>query len=131
MNPTVLELVRYRLAEARETLSDAETLLEKNSTRSAMNRIYYAMFYAAIALLATRSLASSKHSGAIALFRREFVKPGLFPADLAKCLGQAFDLRNRGDYREFVVLEKANLQVLLEEAKAFVAKAEEMVAEAG
>jgi uncharacterized protein (UPF0332 family) len=43
---------------------------------SAVNRAYYAIFYAANALLATQGLSRSKHSGVIAAFRQHFVKPG-------------------------------------------------------
>jgi uncharacterized protein (UPF0332 family) len=86
MNEATRELIRYRLAEARETLSDAEDLLRKGSVRSAANRTYYAMFYATLAVLATRNLSSSKHTGMIGLLHREFVKPGIFPKELAEAL---------------------------------------------
>lgn len=65
---SVSELVKYRLLEATETLTEAEILRDAGSYRGAVNRAYYAMFYALLGLLATRQLVSSKHSGAIALF---------------------------------------------------------------
>lgn len=72
-------LVRYRLEQAVETLREASLLLDQSAWRGAQNRAYYAMFYAVLALLATRQLGSSKHSGVLGLFDREFVKPGLLP----------------------------------------------------
>jgi uncharacterized protein (UPF0332 family) len=71
-------LVHYRLGEARETLEEARLLARESRWRGALNRVYYAMFYATLALLAVRQLAASRHSGVIALFHREFVRPGLF-----------------------------------------------------
>ena len=127
MKETTAELVRLRLQAARETLNDAETMLRHGSLRSTMNRIYYAMFYATLALLATKNLKSPKHSGAIALFHREFVRPRIFPSELGKYLDRAFDLRIGGDYREYVVLKRDELGVLLEKARAFVSKAEEVI----
>lgn len=124
MNEATRELIRYRLGEARETLSDAEDLLRKGSVRSAANRTYYAVFYAALAVLATRDLSSSKHTGVIGLFHREFVKTGIFPKELAEVLDRAFDLRGSSDYREFVVPDKEAVAILLDNAKAFVSKAE-------
>lgn len=129
MNEATRELIRYRLAEARETLSDAQDLLRKGSLRSAANRTYYAMFYATLAVLATRNLSSSKHTGAIGLLHREFVKPGIFPKELAEALDRAFDLRGSSDYREFVIPEKEAVTVLLDQARAFVNKTEELTAE--
>jgi uncharacterized protein (UPF0332 family) len=62
-----------------------------------MNRLYYAMFYAVLALLQAKHLGTSKHSGAIALFDREFVKTGIFPKELSMALHRAFALRQKGD----------------------------------
>jgi len=82
MKPEQLEdLLRYRMEQAYETLREAEILLNESALRGAINRAYYAMFYALLALLATKRLGTSKHSGALALFDREFVRPGCFPVN--------------------------------------------------
>jgi uncharacterized protein (UPF0332 family) len=59
---------------AREALDDAQFNLDGGRLRVASNRVYYAMFYAAVALLATRDLSSSRHAGVIALFYEHFVE---------------------------------------------------------
>lgn len=46
----VEELVRYRILQAHETLQEAEILVREGFWRGAVNRAYYAMFYAALAL---------------------------------------------------------------------------------
>ena len=61
-------LVAYRLEQADESLDAARILLDRTLDRSAVNRAYYAMFYAVLALLATRKRETSKHGGAISLF---------------------------------------------------------------
>jgi uncharacterized protein (UPF0332 family) len=82
MKPEQLEdLLRYRMEQAQETLREAEILLNEDAWRGTVNRAYYAMFYALLALLATRQLGTSRHSGALSLFDREFVKQGVFPLD--------------------------------------------------
>lgn len=67
MNGPKQEFIRYRLDRAKEVLDDADFLLKAGRLSVAANRIYYAMFYAASALLATRDLSASRHSGIIAL----------------------------------------------------------------
>lgn len=47
------DLLRYRIAEAHETLREAQVLLDADALRGATNRAYYAMVYAILALLAT------------------------------------------------------------------------------
>ncbi len=73
-------LIKHRLEQAREALDDAKYLIDGNrSPQSIVNRSYYAMFYAALALLQNISKAPSKHSGVISLFDTEFVMKGYFP----------------------------------------------------
>lgn len=46
------ELIGYRLKQAAESLEEAEFLMSgRKSPRSIINRAYYAMFYAVLALL--------------------------------------------------------------------------------
>jgi uncharacterized protein (UPF0332 family) len=63
----------------------------------------------------------------MALSHRESVKPGIFPRDLARALDRTFDSRLGGDYEDFVSFEPEELRELLAQARAFVAKAEELV----
>ena len=94
-------LIDYRLTEARESLEEAKVLLrEKMSNRSVINRLYYAMFYAVLAISQDKQIGSSKHSGVIAVFDREFVKTRIFDKKLSKALHRAFELRQKGDYME-------------------------------
>lgn len=83
-------LVSSRLQQAEDALREGQLLRQGKFYKGAVNRFYYAMFYAVLALLITRQLGTSKHSGAISLFDREFVKPGIFDKDdvhvAAQCL---------------------------------------------
>ena len=121
------ELIRYRLQRAREALDDAQSDLEQERLNSAANRIYYAMFYAAIALLATRDLSSSRHSGVIALFYKHFVQDSSFPAELAQYLGRAFEMRTSTDYKDFSTPEPVKVREMFEHARAFVREVEARV----
>lgn len=114
------ELAALRMRQAEETLREAQILQGEHTSRGAVNRAYYAMFYAVLAVLATRKLGSSKHSGAISLFDREFVKPGDFPKELSRSLHMAFEHRQRADYGELTELDDAAVAHVIEEADAFI-----------
>ena len=87
-------LITYRLEQAQTALDDARYLLDgKRSPQSIINRSYYAMFYAALALLQKIGEIPSKHAGVISLFDREFVKKGIFPKERSKDFHKAFELR--------------------------------------
>ena len=108
------------LEKSARSIAAGETLLSGGHLEAAANRAYYAMFYAVLALLATRKRETSKHSGAISLFDREFVKAGTFDKDFSRWLHEAFDLRQRADYAiEFQVTTK-EAEMTLEHAVSFV-----------
>jgi len=117
-------LIRYRIDQAHETLQEAQILLDEATARGALNRAYYAMFYALLALLATRQLGTSKHGSAISLFDREFVKAGIFPRELSRALHMAFERRLTHDYGEMIVLTQEMAEETLQDARTFVAAIE-------
>ena len=122
MTENVQALVTYRLEQADESIEAARTLLDKKLIRPSLNRAYYAMFYAVLALLAQEKKETSKHSGAIALFDRDYVKQGVFKKNYSRWLHDAFDLRQRSDYA-------AEYQATTEDAEISLANAEMFVLE--
>lgn len=94
MTPEVSAL----LAKARESKEAAGVLRREGFFNFAASRAYYAMFYAAEALLLERGLSYSSHAAVIAAFGREFGKSGDLDAQFHRLLIDAQDLRNVGDY---------------------------------
>jgi len=116
-------LFTYRLKQAEETLADAEKMLQYNLTpRSTLNRAYYAMFYAVLALFLKTEirLETSKHSGIIAIFDKEFVHTGKVDRHYSKILHKIFDARQEGDYKELVQLSSEDAANFVKLAKEFL-----------
>lgn len=126
MKQETIDLARYRLEKATNTLSDAKKYFLGVTLESTVNRIYYAMFYAVNALLITKKLSSSKHAGVRALFNREFVNKGLVEVQWGKFYSDMFDNRQEGDYKDFVKFEKQDVEVWLKKAEKFIKKIEEL-----
>jgi hypothetical protein len=120
-------LVQYRLDQADEALRAAASNLEEGLTRSAVNRAYYAMFYAVPALLAIEKKETSRHSAAMALFDQFFVKPGSLPKDLSTWLHGAFALRQQVDYGTEPPPAADEVAEVLDEARRFVVRVREQV----
>lgn len=115
------DLVEYRLQQSEESLDEATFLLSGGkSPRSIVNRIYYAMFYAVLALLVDEPYSSSKHSGVLGYFNKRFIKEGLLDESLGVAINRAYELRQRGDYREFLSLSRDQVEPLLPEARSFI-----------
>ena len=118
-------LIEYRLSQAKDSIQEADILQQSGmSLRSVMNRLYYSMFYTVLALLQNKELGTSKHSAAISLFDREYVKPGIFPREMSKALHRAFELRQIGDYMEETEVISNDINEIRPMAEEFVSNAE-------
>ena len=114
-------LIKHRLEQAQEALDDAKYLIDGDrSPQSIINRSYYAMFYAALALLQKISKAPSKHSGVISLFDKEFVMKGIFEKELSKDFHKAFELRQSTDYKIIKPISADKASQIWQKAVKFV-----------
>jgi len=127
MNDTRTILIGYRLEQADESLESAQLLLENQKYRPSVSRSYYAMFYSVLALLVKEGIAASKHTGAISAFNREFIKRGLLDRELSAWIQEAFDLRQRADYREFFTVTPERARDVLNRARIFVEEVKAVV----
>jgi uncharacterized protein (UPF0332 family) len=127
MTENIRALVTYRLEQAVESLEAARTLLDKNLIRPSVNRAYYAMFYAVLALLAKGKKETSKHSGAITLFDKDFVKLGIFKKEYSRWLHDAFDLRQRCDYAAEYHASPEDAESTLNNAETFVDRVKDVL----
>ena len=120
-------LMTYRLEQADESLKAAELLLQGKLLRPSVNRAYYVMFYAVLALLASKKMETSKHSGVISLFDKEFVKTGSFPKEFSKWLHDAFTVRQRSDYSVQYNLSLQEARDVFKNAFLFVRRVTEKI----
>lgn len=117
----IADLIRHRMEQAQTALDDAAFLLNGNrSPQSVVNRSYYAMFYAVLALLQKVGKIPSKHVGVISLFDTEFAFKGLFPKEMSKDFHKAFELRQVSDYRSFTPISLEKAREMLQSATRFV-----------
>ena len=120
-------LARHRFQRARETFQDGVALLERGAVSSAVNRLYYAAFYAARALLATEGLDASRHSGVITLFGQRFVKNGIIPPEIAKALPRSFEKRLDTDYEDFSAIDQKEAETVRQDVERFLQTCEQVL----
>jgi len=126
MKQEFIDLAKYRLEKAKNTLSYAKSYIDDTTLDSTVNRIYYAMFYAVNALLITKGLYSSKHSGVRAIFNREIVNKGLIEKQWGEFFTDMFDRRQKGDYKDFVKFEKQEVEEWLKKSEEFINKIDKL-----
>ena len=118
------DLSRYRLEDSKDKLDSSKILFDNGKYKDSVSRSYYAMFSAAKALLATKSLDSAKHSGVISLFNQHFVKVGIVKKEMGRLLSEAQGVREKSDYADFVIISKEEAQKQLQSAKEFILEVE-------
>jgi uncharacterized protein (UPF0332 family) len=109
---------------AREAMRSAHFNFDGGFFGVAVNRAYYAFFYAATGLLLTVDLTRSKHSGVLAAFREQFVKPGIISVEDSRAYGEAMELRNVTDYEMLGRVDEDMARVVIEQADRFISNCE-------
>src|SRR5262249_12293748 len=127
MKPEVQEYFK----KADRALKVAKSLLATGFESEAAARAYYAMFYAAQALLKENGIQRVKHSAVQAAFGRYLVKTGKIGAKFHRMLIDARETRELADYTvgEEVSAETALLRV--KNAEEFLQIVKTLLAEAG
>ena len=121
----------YSLRPAYETLKAASYLLEGGYSNDAVSRAYYAMFYAARALLASRDMYPKGHKGLIIQFGLECVKKGLIEESYGRSLAHAKDRREFFDYSAEAQVAPEEAARMVEDARAFVDRIRKAFADLG
>jgi uncharacterized protein (UPF0332 family) len=120
----VKEETRKLLDKSARAVRAARLLLENGETDFAAGRAYYAMFYAAEALLWEEGHRSSSHSGVHSLFGERFAKQRRLDPKFHRWMLDAFDRRIQGDYGFDAGLEPAETGRMIDQAREFLSAAE-------
>lgn len=120
MENGVKVLSEYRFERAKEMLDAARQNLNINQYRTSLNRSYYAVFHAMRAVNILNGYDSSKHSGVIAYFNKNFLKENKLDRNLYKIIKDSSYLREKSDYDDFFVIDRQETERQLENAEIFV-----------
>ena len=105
-----INLAKYRIDTARETLNVAKECLENKHYKDSINRSYYASFYAARAILALERIDFKRHKDVIAYFNKNYVATGIFEKDIGRKLARLQQKREQSDYDDFFIASKEEAQ---------------------
>ncbi|MEK6756171.1 MAG: HEPN domain-containing protein [Bacteroidota bacterium] len=121
------EVVRYWRSKAEESLSSAKRELDAGALTFAMNRTYYATFYAVSAALLEGHARFKKHAGVRAAFHREFIRSKLLDVRWGKFYDQLFQDRQEGDYLALIEFDRIYVEDQMARCHQFLAHLRPMV----
>ena len=125
MEGSLKELAGYRMERAREMLDAAEGNLKIGQFKTSLNRSYYAIFHAMRAVNILKGFDSSKYSGVIAFFNKEYLKEEILDRSLSVIVKNSAFLREKSDYDDFYIASKTEAEKQLDDARIFLGKIEE------
>ena len=123
------DLIAYRLNRATDTLQEINIHVENGLWNTAINRLYYACFYAATALLLDNDINATTHSGVRQMLGLHFIRTGIINSDLGKVFTDLFDKRHTSDYDDFIQVTKEDVEDLLPLANLFIKTIKELISE--
>ena len=115
-------MIAYRQEKANLALEDAAFLMDAARYNLAANRLYYALYYAASALLLSKGISTKRHSGLITQVHLNFVKPGILTIEEGALFKVMFDLRHESDYEDFIDVESTDIEEYTPQVKDLVEK---------
>ncbi len=122
-----IEYVKYRIKSSYKTFDAAKVLAENGFWNSAVNRLYYSLFYAVNALLVMNKIPTKSHSSTKSQFSLHFVKTGKFDKKYGKLLSELFDWRQKGDYENIFDYDKDSVQPLFKPVNEMITLIEEEI----
>jgi len=120
-------VVGYKLERANKTLAEAVSNIENCCWHAAANRLYYACFYAAGALLIYNGYIARTHNGVFNMLGEHFVSIGLISREQNKFYRRVLELRQTGDYDDFIEFSENEILPLVEPAKQFIKTIENLI----
>lgn len=112
--------IRYRLEKAQEVYGAAQVLCDANQWNSAVNRLYYACFYSATALLLNKHISAKTHSGVIGQFSEQIVRSGLVSVEDFRVYAKLLNWRSKGDYNDLYDFCREDVMPMMPKVRHFI-----------
>ena len=120
-------IVNHRLQKAKNTLVEAKGNIEMGFWHTAANRLYYVCYYAVTALLIKNGYSAHTHGGVFTLLGKHFVLEGLVSKEQNQLYGTLLELRQKGDYNDWIVIQEENIVPLIEPVENFIREIEQLI----
>lgn len=114
------DIVRYRMENAISTLEEVKSHRENGFYNTAINRMYYAFYYASSALLIANGIVTKSHEGVRQQLGLNFVPTGKLSQEQGKFYSRLFSKRSSGDYEDFINHTATTVDELFPQAQEFV-----------
>lgn len=115
-------IVEYRIEKARIALDEIRRAMPLEVWGMIANRMYYALYYAAVALLIHDGYTASSHKGVLSQLHLHYVRQGILSKDDGHLFGRVFAFRQGSDYDDFIDASKDDIGLFFPQVESLVDK---------
>lgn len=115
-------IIAYRIEKAVRTLKEAKDNAALGNWSLAANRLYYAVFYMALAINLGNGNSSKTHNGTFSLFSKQYIATGLLSKEEGSLYRQLFTMRQTGDYDDLFDWEEEDVAPIVPKVEALIEK---------
>lgn len=121
------EVIKHWWAKALASLESCDRELGAGNLDFAINRVYYAAFYAVSTPLLANGFSFRKHSGVRAAFHREIISRGALPQHWGRLYDRWLEDRQEGDYIALASFEHDYVYEQMISCREFVSAVEQLL----
>lgn len=114
------DIVAYRIERAWKTIKEVRDVGNIGYWNLAANRLYYAAYYASVALLICYGIETTTHKGVIRMIGASFVSRNIIPVEYSKLLGRLFTMRQSGDYEDLFDWDESDILPLIPQVEYYI-----------
>lgn len=120
-------IIRFRIEKARKSFDEAKAVAGLGYWSLADNRLYYATYYMASALLLDKGISAKTHAGTIHLLGQKIINSGLLDKAYGRLFSRLYELRQAGDYDDMFDATEQEVKPYIEKVSAFLNETESMI----
>ena len=120
-------IVAYRLEKANSTIRQVKDIGNLGYWSLAASRLYYAVYYACVALLIHNGIEAYTHRGVIRMIGDKFVRTEILTPDDSKLIGRLFTMRQTGDYDDLYDWDESDVTPLIPRAEEFIMRISNLI----
>lgn len=113
-------IILFRMEKSRQSLVEARGVASLGYWNLAGNRLYYAVYYMASALLLDKGLTTKTHAGVIHLIGIHFIQTGLLEKSFGRLFSRLYQLRQSGDYDDMYDATEQEIMPYFNQAETFI-----------
>lgn len=121
--------IAYRVEKSDQGLKEAIDNAALENWNLTVNRLYYAVFYLALAINLKNNESAKTHNGTYNLFNRKYIATGIFSPEEGRLYRQLFTMRHTGDYDDFFDWGKDDVMPLIPRVRELLSKMKMMLRE--